>query len=225
MVTVVKFGSSPDHRAGLRPDPAPAQTLFSSLDQLKGVAGPSHDPVRVGSGESLMVGPVTGRQGGSMMSSPHAHRLFLAAAVAGVAHAVPTLYWVLGGTALVSTLGQWAGDWQRESPGEVAVLLSLIFLAKLAGALLPLINERGLLPFPRVWRGLFWCVAAVLVAYGVVNVFVALAALGGIIGHGRDDGRRSAGWSRVLVGPVVPAVGSVACCRFGREPTTPLWGR
>lgn len=129
-----------------------------------------------------MVGPVIGRQGGDMTSSPQAHRLFLAAAVAGVAHAVPSLYWALGGTALVSTLGQWAGDWQRESPGEVAVLLSLIFLAKLAGALLPLINERGLLPFPRVWRGLFWCAAAVLVAYGALNAFAALAALGGIIG-------------------------------------------
>ncbi len=134
------------------------------------------------SGKSLMVDPVNDRQGGGMMSAPHAHRLFLAAAVAGLAHAVPSLYWALGGTALVSTLGQWAGDWQRESPAEVAVLLSLIFLAKLAGAGLPLINERGLLPFPRLWRGLFWCAAALLVTYGAVNVFAALASMSGIIG-------------------------------------------
>lgn len=129
-----------------------------------------------------MVWPVAVRQCGVMMSAPGAHRLFLGAAAAGVAHAVPSLYWALGGTALVSTLGQWASDWQRESPVEVAFLLSLIFFVKLAGAGLPLANERRLLPFPRVWRGFFWCAAALLVTYGAVNVVAALAALGGLIG-------------------------------------------
>ncbi|MDQ3158166.1 MAG: DUF3995 domain-containing protein [Actinomycetota bacterium] len=117
-----------------------------------------------------------------MISAGRAHRFFIAAAVAGIAHALPSLYWALGGTALVSTLGEWAARWQRESPGEVAVLLSLIFLAKLAGAMLPLVNERGLLPAPRLWRGLFWCAAALLVTYGASNVVAALAALTGMIG-------------------------------------------
>lgn len=129
-----------------------------------------------------MACPVNDRQGGGMMFSRRAHRLFLAAAVVGVAHAVPSLYWALGGTALVSTLGRWASDWQRESPGEVAVLLSLIFLAKVTGAGLPLINQRGLLPFPRMWRGLFWFAAVGSVTYGAVNMVAALAALGGLVG-------------------------------------------
>ncbi len=116
-----------------------------------------------------------------MVSAPHARRLFLAAGIVGIAHALPSLYWALGGTALVSTLGDWAARWQRESPIEVAVALSLIFLAKLAGATLPLLNHRGLLPVPRLWRGLFWCAAALLVTYGVVNVVAALAALTGLI--------------------------------------------
>lgn len=117
-----------------------------------------------------------------MFSTTRAHRLFIAAAVAGVVHALPSLYWAMGGTALVSTLGEWAALWQRESPGEVAILLSLIFLAKLAGAALPLANERGLLPAPRLWRGLFWCAAALLATYGALNVIAALAALSGLIG-------------------------------------------
>lgn len=83
---------------------------------------------------------------------------------------------------MVSTLGEWAVAWQRESPREVAILLSLIFLAKAAGALLPLANERGLLPFPRVWRTLFWCAAALLMTYGAVNTIAALAALGSFVG-------------------------------------------
>lgn len=129
-----------------------------------------------------MVVPADSRQGVSMFSPAHTHRFFIAAAAAGIAHALPSLYWAMGGTALVSTLGEWAARWQRESPGEVAVLLSLIFLAKLAGAALPLVNERGLLPAPRLWRGLFWCAAVLLVAYGASNVIAALAALTGVIG-------------------------------------------
>lgn len=129
-----------------------------------------------------MVVPACSRHHGGMTSAARAHRFFIAAAVAGMVHALPSLYWALGGTALVSTLGEWAASWQRESPGEVAVLLSLIFLAKLAGATLPLANERGLLPAPRLWRGLFWCAAVLLVAYGAANVIAALAALTGMIG-------------------------------------------
>lgn len=122
------------------------------------------------------------RHGVRMATAPHAHRLFLAAGVVGIAHALPSLYWASGGTALVSTLGDWAGRWQRESPGEVAVVLSLVFVVKLAGAAVPLINQCGLLPAPALWRGLSWCGAAVLVAYGTINVVVAIAALTGLIG-------------------------------------------
>ena len=114
-------------------------------------------------------------------SADRARPWFVGAAVAGVAHALPSLYWALGGTALVSTLGGWAADWQREAPMQVMVLLLLIFLLKLVGAFLPLANERGLLPAPRLWRGLSWAGAGVLVAYGAVNVVAALATLAGVV--------------------------------------------
>lgn len=116
-----------------------------------------------------------------MTSTPGAHRWFLAAAVAGLVHALPSLYWALGGTALVSTLGGWAADWQREAPVQVLALLSVIFVLKLAGAALPLLGERGQLPRPRLWRGLFWAAAGALMIYGGVNVVAALASLTGII--------------------------------------------
>lgn len=122
-----------------------------------------------------------------MTSSHLAHRWYAAAAVVGVAHALPSLYWALGGTWLVSTLGEWATQWRRESPGQVLVLLVLIFLVKLAGAVLPLAGERGLLPAPRVWRALFWCGAMVLVTYGAVNVVGAVAALAGLAPAGALD--------------------------------------
>ncbi|OFE15491.1 hypothetical protein BA895_06295 [Humibacillus sp. DSM 29435] len=119
-----------------------------------------------------------------MAPNQDAHRWFVAAAVAGVAHALPSLYWALGGTALVSTLGGWAADWQRKAPMQVLVLLLVIFAVKLAGAFVPLANERGRLPAPRLWRGLSWAGAGVLVAYGAVNVVAALAALTGVVAAG-----------------------------------------
>ncbi len=153
------------------------KSLDLPRDAAAGRVGTGVEP-----GKSPMVGPACRRHDVGMTSASRAHRFFIAAAAAGMAHALPSLYWALGGTALVSTLGEWAARWQRESPGEVAVLLSLIFLAKLAGATLPLANERGLLPAPRLWRGLFWCAAALLMAYGAANVIAALAALTGMIG-------------------------------------------
>ncbi len=140
--------------------------------------------VRVETGSPLMVSGSTSDHGGGMSSNRDAHRWFIAAAVVGVAHALPSLYWALGGTALVSTVGAWAADWQRQAPLQVMALLLLIFVLKLAGALLPLANERGRLPAPRVWRGLFWAAAGVLVAYGGVNVVAALAALTGVVAAG-----------------------------------------
>ncbi|MDN5765788.1 MAG: DUF3995 domain-containing protein [Humibacillus sp.] len=119
-----------------------------------------------------------------MPSTPDAHRWFAAAAVAGVAHALPSLYWAMGGTALVSTLGGWAADWQREAPMQVMVLLLVIFVLKLAGAFVPLANQRGRLPAPGLWRTLSWVGAGVLVAYGAVNVVAAVAALTGVVETG-----------------------------------------
>ena len=88
--------------------------------------------VRVETGSPLMVSGSTSDHGGGMSSNRDAHRWFIAAAVVGVAHALPSLYWALGGTALVSTVGAWAADWQRQAPMQVMVLLLLIFVLKLA---------------------------------------------------------------------------------------------
>lgn len=137
--------------------------------------------VRVQTGTPLVVSDLTIDHGRGMPASPDAHRWFVAAAVAGVAHAVPSLYWAMGGTALVSTLGGWAADWQREAPMQVMALLLVVVALKLAGAFVPLANQRGRLPAPRLWRGLSWAGAGVLVAYGAVNVVAAVAALTGVV--------------------------------------------
>lgn len=91
-------------------------------------------------------------------------RLFLAAAAVGLPHALPSLYWPLGGSALLSTVGARAQTYRDESPGQATALLLVVVVVKVAGAVVPLLNHQQRLPLPRLFvypvvqgrgRGLF----------------------------------------------------------------------
>lgn len=115
------------------------------------------------------------------MSGPGHLRWFTAAAALGTAHALASLYWALGGTALVGTVGAWALAWRRESPVAVGLVLAAIGAAKLAGAWVPWVAARR--GGPRgVLRVLCWAGAALLTAYGLSNTVVANVALTGVLG-------------------------------------------
>lgn len=126
------------------------------------------------------------------MADDDGDRLFFWVACAlGLLHAAPTLYWAAGGTRLVDTVGSWAADWQRESPTEVTLVLLGVFVLKVAGAVVPLVNELVALPLSRVWRGLAWAGSVLLVGYGGVNTVAAWAALAGWLGSAADMDRRA----------------------------------
>lgn len=108
-------------------------------------------------------------------------RLFAASAIVGLLHAIPSLYWAGGGTALIATVGAWASEWRRNAPTQVVAVLLIVFVAKVAGAVVPVLNDRGSLARPRMWRGLSWTGSSVLVVYGGLNTVAAMAALGGLI--------------------------------------------
>lgn len=116
-------------------------------------------------------------------------RLFAASAVVGILHAVPSLYWALGGSALVSTVGEWAQAWRQESPTQVTVVLLVVFAVKIAGAVVPLVNHLRPLPATRVWRAVAWLGSALLIIYGGVNTLAAMATLAGLIGESADQDR------------------------------------
>src|SRR5215470_14588009 len=106
-----------------------------------------------------------------------------AAAVAAFAYALMSLYWAVGGHALVSTVGGYVEQFARRG-GALPVLIALAAtLAKVVGGLLALALVR---PWGRmVPRG--WLlsgsagVSALLVVYGGLNVLLgALVLLGGI---------------------------------------------
>lgn len=126
-------------------------------------------------------------------------RLLLAAAVAGFVHAMPSLYWAVGGTLGMDSLGTWAPAWRAESPLMVGALLVVIFVIKMAGGIVPLLATRRRLPRPRVWRALSWVGATVLVLYGAANVGVGSLALLGIVEGPADAASRAALVGHVLL--------------------------
>ena len=115
------------------------------------------------------------------------HRESVARAAVGVAcgagllHAASSLYWALGGSWLLDTVGEWAVELVEESPLEAGLLLGLIALVKATAAIVPVLVDRGRMPWPRFWRGLCWIGGPLLVVYGAVNVVVSVAVLSGLI--------------------------------------------
>lgn len=116
------------------------------------------------------------------MPTSTTRRWFTAAAVAGTLHAIASIYWGLGGSWLVDTVGQWAEEWREKAPVLSSAALLLIGAAKLAGAWVPLVNDRRPLSGARVWRVLSWVGATVLVVYGGLNTIAANVALTGVFG-------------------------------------------
>ncbi len=60
--------------------------------------------------------------------------LMVAAAVVGLVHAAFSLYWVVGGRALLPTVGQWAVSLVQRSPVLAGITLAGIAVIKVAGA-------------------------------------------------------------------------------------------
>lgn len=126
-------------------------------------------------------------------------RLLLAAAVAALVHAIPSLYWAVGGTLGLSSLGTWAPAWRAESPVLVGVVLVGVFLVKVGGGVVPILATRGRLSQPRVWRALSWAGAGVLTLYGLANVGVGGLALLGVVQGPEDPVSRAALVGHVLL--------------------------
>lgn len=106
-----------------------------------------------------------------------------AAAVVAFAYALMSLYWALGGHALISTIGGYVEQFARRG-GALPVLVALaVTLAKVAGGLLALALVR---PWgrvvPRGWLLIGSAGASVLlVVYGGLNVLLGGLVLSGVI--------------------------------------------
>lgn len=119
-------------------------------------------------------------------------RLLRWAMVAAFAHALPSLYWASGGTFGVASLGEWAPAWRAESPVFVTFALVGIFIVKAVAGVVPLLATRRLIPWPRLWRGLSWGGAVLLVIYGAANISIGGLALAGVLEGPATDAARTA---------------------------------
>jgi uncharacterized protein DUF3995 len=119
-----------------------------------------------------------------------------AAAIVAFAYALMSLYWALGGHALVSTIGGYVEQFARRD-GALPVLIALAAtLAKVVGGLLALALVR---PWgrmvPRSWllSGSAGA-SALLVVYGGVNVLLGALVLSGVIHPSGSVDRTALRW-------------------------------
>ena len=107
--------------------------------------------------------------------------LMVAAAVVGLVHAAFSLYWAVGGRALLGTVGQWAVSLVEQTPVLAGVALAGIAVIKTAGAVIPVLVEDGRVRPRRAWRKLETIGAILLTLYGLFNLGVSNAVLAGLI--------------------------------------------
>lgn len=119
-----------------------------------------------------------------------------AAAIAAFAYALVSLYWAVGGHALVSTVGGYVEQFARQG-GAVPVLVALAAaVVKVAGVLLALALVR---PWgrvvPRRWLLISSAGAsALLVVYGGINVAAGALVLSGVIHPAGGADRTALRW-------------------------------
>jgi Protein of unknown function (DUF3995) len=130
-----------------------------------------------------------------MGTSPAAAR---AAAVVGLLSAGVTLYWTLGGTTLLDTVGGSIADAARNRTTSAIAVGVVTFAVKLVGvglalALVDVDRRRHRRLITRTAK----VAALVLVVYGTVNVVGASLGLSGVVGNGTVD--RTALWGHALL--------------------------
>ena len=124
------------------------------------------------------------------------------AAGLGTASAAVSAYWVLGGTALLDTIGGEIERWGRQRSAGVIVALWAIVVCKLIAARLPLVvagvGSSRLPAWTRAARHLGWAAALGLTVYGGVLTVAGLLVDSGVIDRAADADERALAWQRRL---------------------------
>jgi hypothetical protein len=161
-----------------------------------GQPGPAKTP-----GEAELTGP-SGRQ----WRAARGLRLAQAACVAGLAYAAISVYWALGGTWLLDTVG---GTLEQQghagNPGIILAVWAAAVL-KIIGAIVPL-AAAGVTPgqatsaWRRQVRVLAWLEAAILTVYGLVLTGAGLLVQSGAIASSASTDHRALAWHPYLWDP------------------------
>lgn len=114
--------------------------------------------------------------GDDLINPPSRGTGFVVAAVAGLLHAGSSVYWGLGGDALLETVGAIADQFSGQR-----WMLVMIGLIKGVVALLPLALFARRRPIPGLLRGGMWAGGAVLVFWGAANTATSALLAAGVI--------------------------------------------
>ena len=161
-----------------------------------GQPGPADTP-----GEAELAGPAIRQRRASS-----GFRLAQAACVAGLAYATISLYWALGGTWLLDTVGGALEEQGRAgNPGIILAVWAAAVL-KIIGAIVPL-AAAGVTPGQAVtarsrqMRVLAWLEAAILTIYGLVLTGTGLLVQSGAIVSAANADHRALAWHAYLWDP------------------------
>jgi hypothetical protein len=129
--------------------------------------------------------------------------LLRAACALGVAYAAVSIFWGLGGTWLLSTLGGSLEEEARSGSLGSQLLVWGAVVLKLFAAIFPLlVAERiGWAGAPRLARALCWAIGAVLAVYGGVLTAVGLAVQSGLLSASAHADHRALAWHAFLWDP------------------------
>jgi hypothetical protein len=145
----------------------------------------------------------------------------IAAAAVGGAFALVSVFWGLGGTALLDTVGGSLEAQGRAGSAGIVVLLWVSVLLKLIAAVLPLaVLQRWGPPGGRRWvRVLAWLAAVILTGYGLLLTSVGLLVQAGVIATDASADHRALAWHAYLWDPwfLVWGLLSLAALLAGRS--------
>jgi len=113
-------------------------------------------------------------------------RLAQAALILGVSFAAVSVYWGLGGTWLLDTVGGSLEKQARAGTTGVYIAAWVAATLKLTAAVLPLAAVRGLMRGAwrrKVWV-LAWLAAGTLTTYGLLQTTVTMLAQAGVLAQG-----------------------------------------
>jgi hypothetical protein len=162
-----------------------------------GQPGPAKTP-----GEAEPAGPAVRQR----RAAASGLRLAQAACVAGLAYAAISVYWALGGTWLLDTIG---GTLEQQGrAGNPGIILTVWAAAglKIIGAIVPL-AAAGVTPgqattaWRRQMRVLAWLEAAILTVYGLALTGAGLLVQSGAIASAASADHRALAWHAYLWDP------------------------
>ncbi len=138
------------------------------------------------------------------------------AVVLGLANAAVSAYWLVGGTALLDTVGGEIERWGRERGPLVVLALAVVVVIKTAVAIVPMANDTEVLG--RWVRRLGWVAALVLVVYGGLLTTVGLLVQVGVIDAAAEADTKALAWHAFFWDPWFFMWGVALVLHFGRSP-------